>query len=116
TPAPVAARDGWPLGPPDLTLKLPPFSLTAETQTRTQEFTVPTGLNEERWIRAVDLLPEARAIVRSATVTAGSGSIGPRKTENGTAAERVLALWLPGEDPVPPSDGAVRRPAGAGLV
>jgi hypothetical protein len=115
TPASVPARNGWPLGAPDLILSLPAeTTLPADTQERTQEFTLATGIKEERWVRAVDLLPQTPAIVRSATIAVRAGE--SSGTDRGIAPQRTLALWLPGEDPVPLEGAAFRLPAGAELV
>jgi hypothetical protein len=117
-PTPVELKKTWPLGTPDLTLQLPSsFTLTAEVQSDTRQFIVPTGTREDRWIRAADLLPETPAIVRSASMTVKPGPPAPGENSPTDAPERILSLWLPGEDPVPLGNGAAfRLPAGADLV
>ena len=90
------------------------FTLAADKMEDTVEFTLPTGVAAARWIRAVDLLPGAPAIVRSATIYVEVPR--PRRA-GGTAPERVLAHWLPGpraradgeRSRVPPAGG---RPLG----
>jgi hypothetical protein len=77
-----------------------------------RELSVQTGLTGERWIRAVDLLPGTPSIVRSAEIAvtgASNPAFGP---------ERVLARWLPGQDPEPVdrNGAAYRLPAGATLT
>ena len=110
----VTLRNDWTLGPPDLALKLPAdFTLAADKMEDTQEFTLPTGTTEPRWVRAVDLLPGTPSIVRSATIfvkEAGGQTAGPAP-----APERVLALWLPGQDASPNDGIGYRLPAGAQL-
>ena len=65
----VELKNEWKLGAPDLALKLPAeFTLAADKMEDTQEFTLPTGTTEARWVRAVDLLPGTPSIVRSATI------------------------------------------------
>ena len=107
----VTLKNEWTLGAPDLTLKLPAdFTLAADKMEDTQEFTLPAGTTEPRWVRAVDLLPGTPSIVRSATIVvkeAAAGGAAP-------APERVLAHWLPGQDAEPIDSGiAFRLPAGA---
>ena len=110
----VTLKNDWALGAPDLALKLPEeFTLAADKMDDTHEFTLPSGTSEARWVRAVDLLPGTPSIVRSATIfvkdpgAAGSAASAP-------APERVLAHWLPGQDPEPLDSGvAFRLPAGA---
>jgi hypothetical protein len=96
-PMPVTRATTWPLGAPDLTLPLPTESVIAENEReRTVEFIVPTGTSERRWVRAVDVMPGTAAMVRAASIavrsTAAAGS--------GATADRTLALWLPGDEPL----------------
>jgi hypothetical protein len=93
-PPAVAPRSGWPLGQPDLVLQLPaPVVLSEGTPAFSATLTISTGTTEGRWVRAIDLLPETPAIVRSATISV--------KSQGETAddhRDRMLSLWLPGED------------------
>ncbi len=106
----------WRLGTPDLQLQpAAEFTLAADVQQRTEEFTLATGTPGPRWVRAVDLMPGAPAIVRGATISVKSDSAGAAAASG--SPERVLALWLPGDDPVPLDDGAgFLLPAGAELT
>ena len=113
TPPPVAHERKWALGTPDLELPFPSeFTVPADKQEEIAEFVLPTGFADRRWLRAVDLLPGTPAVVRSATVrirsAASSSTSGP---------DPVLALWLPGDDPIA-LDGraAFEVPAGAELL
>jgi hypothetical protein len=116
TPPPVALARDWRLGMPDLVLPLPSeFTLPPGTTETTAEFVLPTATKEAKWVRAVDVLPGNPAVVRSATVTIKSNATSV--ATDGLAPERVLAVWVPGEEPVPLRDGAAfRLPAGAELV
>ena len=108
---PVALKNDWTMGAPDLTLPLPTeFAFAADKMDDTQEFTIPTNTKEARWVRAVDLLPGTPSIVRSAVLYVKGDS------PAGVGPERVLARWIPGQDPEPigPAVG-VRLPAGAQL-
>jgi hypothetical protein len=109
----VKLKNDWPLGAPDLALKLPAdFTLAADKMDDTQEVTVPATNGEARWVRAVDLLPGTPSIVRSATIFVKDAPAGSAPA--GTAPERVLAHWLPGQDPEPIESGvAFRRPPSA---
>jgi hypothetical protein len=108
----VALKNEWKLGAPDLALKLPAeFTLAADKMEDTQEFTLAAGTADTRWVRAVDLLPGTPSIVRSATIfvkgeNAPAGAAAP-------VPERVLALWLPGQDPAPADAVSFKLPAGA---
>jgi hypothetical protein len=95
-------RQAWPLGPPDVALELPTEAvIAADERERTMEFTVPTGITERRWVRAIDLFPGNAAIVRAATIAVRS----PAASGAGATAERLLALWLPGDDPIALDEG-----------
>jgi mono/diheme cytochrome c family protein len=51
----------WPLaakyGPPDLIVKSPQYTMPAVAQDAWWRPTTPTGLNEPRWVRAIDIRP-----------------------------------------------------------
>lgn len=114
TPPQVSYERRWALGAPDLELPLPgEFTLAASKQEDTTEFIVPTGFTERRWLRAVDIMPGTPALVRSATVQLRSGS----GSAQSTGTEPLLALWLPGDDPIPTTgNAAFEVPAGSDLV
>ncbi len=116
---PVALKNEWALGAPDLALPLPSeFAFAADKMDDTQEFTIPTGTKEPRWVRAVDLLPGNPTIVRSAVIYVKTTGDAPpsASASQGLSAERVLARWIPGHDPEPIGNGlALRLPAGAQL-
>jgi hypothetical protein len=111
-PEPVTRESSWPLGPPDVALPLPTEAVIgADERERTIEFTVPTGIAERRWLRAVDLLPGTAAMVRAATIAVRSSAAAD------AGAERMLARWLPGDDPLALDAGlAFELPASAELV
>jgi hypothetical protein len=108
----IALKNDWVMGKPDLALQLPSeFTVPADKMEVTQEFTIPSGTTEARWVRAVDLLPGNPAIVRSAAIYVKDGA-----AKSGTVPDRVLALWVPGHDPEPvEGHAAFRLPAGAQL-
>jgi len=110
---PIALKNDWAIGAPDLSLKLPSeLTVAADAMEATEDFTVPTGLTEARWIRAVDLLPGTPSIVRSAVISLRASAASRDKL----SPDHVLALWVPGHDPEP-LDGrtAFKLPAGAEL-
>jgi hypothetical protein len=98
-PAPPAtpAAD-WPLGTPDLTLPLPAVTIAADQGEMTREFVVALDAASRRPIRAVDLKPGTRSLVRSAQIVL--------KTAAQDAGERLLALWVPGDVPAALPAGA----------
>jgi mono/diheme cytochrome c family protein len=59
--------DGWLLGEPDLVLEMPAaFDVPAHGHDVYRNFVLPTGLNEDRWVRAVELRSSARAAAHHA--------------------------------------------------
>jgi hypothetical protein len=105
----------WPLGRPDLVLLQPDeVTIPADVQEREVEFTIATGLDGARWVRAADLRPGTPAVVRAATIAVRTPS---STTDARPSAERLLALWLPGDHPVSLDPGAsFALPAGAEVV
>ncbi len=115
-PPPVKLQRDWPLGKPDLVLPLTPeVIVAADTAETTQEFTVATQTTEPKWVQAADLFPGTPSIVRDAIISVKGNTTADGATD--TAPGRVLAMWVPGEDPVGAADGdAFRLPAGAELT
>lgn len=112
TPIPPPREDRWPLGEPDLVLPLPEVTIPADTQAEVREFTLRLENSKGR-IRAVDLRPGTPSVVRGARVTVAASPF-PR---DAVPVETTLALWLPGDRPVPLDDGiGLRVPNGAELV
>jgi mono/diheme cytochrome c family protein len=57
-------NDGWPLGKPDLVVKMPKtFKVPAEGHDVYRNFALSTGLKEDKWVRAVDFRPSAPSVV-----------------------------------------------------
>ena len=108
-PPAVDRQGGWPLGVPDLVLPLPEAALTADTQESIAEFTIALPPGTPRTLRAIDLLPGTPAIVRSAIVTSTSGDATAAPGDGKSTSERTLALWLPGDHPLPLDEGAAFR-------
>jgi hypothetical protein len=102
----VELVNDWPGGKPDATMAMPAeYTLAADKMEDTYEFTVATGLDAARWIRAVDLRPGTPSIVRSALITVKD------------APDQILARWLPGQDAPPKlANAAFQLPARADLV
>jgi hypothetical protein len=103
----IGISNRWKTGPPDLILPMAAaFTLDADTMEATKEFVLQAGGAKDRWVKAVDLLPGAPAIVRNATILTRA---------NGESS--VLGTWLPGEDlAMAPAGTAFRWPAGSDLI
>src|SRR6187200_2124934 len=67
-PTPSTYQARWTGGPPDLLLPMEiDYTMAAGETEATREFVLSTGLREQRWLKAVDLMPGAAEIVRNAS-------------------------------------------------
>jgi len=58
---------GWHLGEPDLILEMPAaFALPVTGPDMFRNFVLPTGLSEDKWVRAIEIRPSARKVVHHA--------------------------------------------------
>lgn len=111
TNAAANLQQQWPLGEPDLTIALRQATIADEAQTLDEEFRIPIPA---RPLRAVDLLPGTRAIVRRATISIRANT---DARAAGITPERLIALWLPGDHPVALDPGmGFQVPTNAELV
>jgi len=109
-PAPAAAAE-WTLGTPDLTLALPETPVAADQAEVTREIVLPLAPAARRPLRAVDLRPGTRSLVRSARIAVRSASQVP------DTVEALVGLWVPGDQPVAlPAGTAFAVPNDAELV
>lgn len=100
-PEATYAPPAWTLGPPDLEIPMDAeHTLSAGALEEVADFSLSTGVNDTKWVRAADLRPGP--VVRDAVIS----------VENGP----VLALWQPGDIPgAAPSGTAFRLAAGSKL-
>ena len=109
-PSPIPPTPEWTLGVPDAIVPLPEVSVAADQAEVTREFVLPLEAATRRPLRAVDLKPGTRSLVRSAQIAVKTAA------QSGDV-ERILALWVPGDTPVPMPDGtALDVPNDAELV
>jgi hypothetical protein len=94
-PPEIRTERRWKLGTPNLRLQLPSVTVTETQVEDLREFRLPLGNTQDRWIRALDLMPGTPSLVRSATIAALTLS------SDGQTREQLLALWQPGEEPIP---------------
>jgi hypothetical protein len=108
--APIALQKDWPLGKPDLVLQLPAeYTLAASRKEDVAEFVVATHTTDDKWVKAIDLLPGNPAIVRSATIAL--------KASGATSAASPPAEWCPQQKQSEPSkNGRFELRAGSDMV
>lgn len=95
--------DGWQLGEPDLIVELPEIQVPA---TGADIFPIPSitvGLQEDRWIRAVEVRPSNREVTHHAVLFGG----GPGLLSMSNVAN-VLAVWAVGTPPTVYPEGMGR--------
>jgi mono/diheme cytochrome c family protein len=82
-PATPTFAGGWPLGKPDLVVKMPrAFHVPAEGRDIYRNFAIALDLKEDRWVRAIDFRPSASSVVHHTLFFLDS---------TGTAAKKELA-------------------------
>jgi hypothetical protein len=98
------------LGTPDAVLPLPEVAVAADEAEVSKEFVLTLDAAARQPLRAVDVKPGTRSLVRSASVSL-------RTAATAGDTERLLALWVPGDSPAPlPSGTSFEVPGDAELV
>lgn len=112
--------DNWQLGPPDLVLKPTTETAVGPDTDEYRTFELPTGLQQNRWLKAIDLRPGNSSVVWSAEFylqckrDAGQGS---QPEPEKSARLELLGTWRPGQETIALSDGAGQlAPAGSRIV
>jgi hypothetical protein len=125
--------EGWHLGKPDLILEMPAaFELPASGPDVYRNFVIPTGLTEDKWVRAVEFRPSARKVVHHVLYAyVAGGSLASRDGADGKPgfggmgtvglvpgqAGGSLGGWAVGNTPVFLPDGlALPLPKGSDFV
>lgn len=71
-----AFTDGWQLGKPDLVLEMPEaFEVPADGPDVYRNFAIPTGITEDKWVRAVEFRPSSRQVVHHALFQFARGGV-----------------------------------------
>jgi len=113
---------GWALGEPDAVYAMPrAFEVPAEGRVAYQYFAVPTGLEQDAWVRAIEVRPGAVDVVHHvlAYPLPEDAFVNGRLRRWDLVDERrgFFAAWAPGAEPVGYPDGHARRlPAGTVLL
>jgi len=105
-PPPARWPGTWSIGEPDVVFELPrEVPVKAEGTMPYVNLEVPTGLAEDRWIRAWEVLPTARDVVHHVLVfVAGPGEKPDRRETAG-----FLAAFVPGNGSAVYGDGLAKR-------
>jgi len=129
-----AFTEGWQLGTPDLVLEMPDaFEVPASGPDVYRNFVMPTGLTEDKWVRAIEYRPGTRTVVHhslfqyirggaAAKLANADGQPGyrgamPVAFVPGFAPAGELGGWAVGATPRALPDGlAVALPKGSDFV
>jgi hypothetical protein len=121
-PAPRSFVGGWNIGKPDLVLEMPnAFTIPASGQIEYMYVILPTGLNEDRWVEAVEIRPGNRAVVHHVIASIrepgstwmrdanpGEVFLPPRGAARGGQLTAGLGGYVPGQNLAPIGDGPRR--------
>ncbi len=114
----------WNVGTPDLVLEMAqPFEVPASGTIEYQYIEVPTNLTEDRWVRAIEILPGAREVVHHvivyargpapATPAAAPAAAPPAASSPPTPRPRPVFTFREDHD-IPPSPSDGNRPRQTG--
>ena len=127
-PAAPAFIDSWQMGTPDLILYMPEsLTIPSNTPDFFVSFILPLSISEDKYIKAMDILPSNRRVVHHSTLlmdTAGTQRKeddrvirGEMNATNVSANEIMIGGWAPGGQVRPYPDGLARRlPKSADLI
>ena len=74
-PAAPKYSNGWSIGTPDVVYTMPDaYPVPASGEIEYQYFEVPTNLTEDKWVQAIEIRPEVRAVVHHVLVYARDGA------------------------------------------
>lgn len=116
-PDPLAERENtateWPLGEPDLIIEAPAFDVPASGVIDYQFPTAPNPLNEDKWVRAITVVPGDKAVVHHALIGSSENVTEPGEGDDGDVFENYLVGFVPGsESYVYPENSGVLVKAG----
>ncbi len=119
--APDPTMPSWPLGEPDLIVSMKDaYSVNPGNSLEHRNFVLPIDLTEQRWIRAVDILPNGAgnaAIRRAKVMIDGSGTglaVEAEETlpgypgliiDHATFPQGHILVWSPGQTPIAEQPG-----------
>ena len=114
---------------PDLKLQIPTYTIPSITEDLYRCFVLPTGLNVQKFITGIEIIPGNRNIVHHAQVfydTTGKSSILDAADPNsgytsaggiGVSSAVLLGTWVPGSSPIFVPNGMGKRlPSSAKIV
>ncbi|HRK36102.1 MAG TPA: redoxin domain-containing protein [Candidatus Hydrogenedentes bacterium] len=110
----AAAETDWPLGKPDLIVDVPEQTIQATGTIPYIKVVVPSGLTEDKWVRAVDLRPSNRAVSHHILAFPKyPDAIKDQEPDFDGGIGGYFAGYLPGQEVMPFPEGSAKwLPAG----
>ena len=94
-PEPPVPEEGWRLGEPDVVLTFDEISLPAGGPDRFHDLVAETGLEEDRWVRAIEIRPGNRRVVHHVILYATDGQGPPTSGWLGAWAAGMAPMEMP---------------------
>jgi tetratricopeptide (TPR) repeat protein len=119
-PAAPKFVDGWQLGPPDLVLESPPYTLASGGGDRFRNFVIPIDLDSPRWVESFELRPTNPRVTHHARLGVDSTYESARRDHEdgqpgydgmawGQDPDGQLVTWAPGMLATPGKPGVAWR-------
>ena len=114
---PLQARESdatvWPLGEPDLIVEAPAFEVPASGVIDYQFPTAPNPLSEDKWVKAITVVPGDKTVVHHALIGSSENVTPPGEGDDGDVFENYLVGFVPGSESYQyPEDSGVLVKAG----
>ena len=116
------AHSEWKIGPPDAVFQLPePIAVKADGFMPYQSVLVPTNITDDRWVKAVQIVPSDPSVVHHVLVFAldeeAAKDPATRRRLGADEAGGYWAAYVPGNDSMVLPEGMARRlPANSSLL
>lgn len=105
-PLPRDFSSGWLIGKPDVVFQLPkPIAVKATGTMPYQNIRVDTGIDEDRWVQAIEVQPSAREVTHHVLVFAAPKGA-PRAVGEG---QGFFAVYVPGNNTLIYPDGFAKK-------
>ncbi len=118
-PKPIVFTEGWNLGKPDVFLEMAnDFEVPATGAIEYQNFVIPTGFTEDKWVQVVEMRPGNPTVVHHAAAFVREHKPGQTARQGGQGlGDELLDFHVPGSVPhILPAGQARLIKAGSDLV
>lgn len=88
----------WPLGEPDLIVEAPAFDVPASGIIDYQFPTAPNPMTEDKWVRAITVVPGDKTVVHHALIGSSPEVTPPGEGDDGDVFDNYLVGFVPGSE------------------